>query len=162
MLPAATVQIRELSNLEALRHFAEEVAAQIRSDDILLLVGDLGAGKTTFIRFLTEILHSEGDSGKAASPTYALHHRYENLNKTWILDHWDLYRVKNLSELDAAGFWEILEYEKTLVAIEWPERIDEANWPQSRRRWSFHFHGEGLSGGEHPKMRSCEFRIHTP
>lgn len=101
----------------------------LHGDEILLLRGDLAAGKTTMVSGLLQIL-GPGTTA-TASPTYALHHRYQP-RPDLAVDHWDLYRVQSLDELDAAGFWEFLNDRQSLVMVEWPQIIPAESWPEDR------------------------------
>ncbi len=120
---------RDLPDLKSLESFAQEYAFNCREGDILRLLGPMGAGKTTFCRYLVAAL---GGQSQAASPTYALHHQHR-AQQILIVDHWDLFRVKDESELDVAGFWELLEDSRSLTLIEWPELIKDTYFPAGRR-----------------------------
>lgn len=102
---------------------------------LLLLSGDLGAGKTTFTSQLGRYFHLK----EISSPTFALHHCYES--KEIEMHHWDLYRLEDQDDLESSGFWDQFAYEalsnsekKRLVVVEWPERLDfedlPLHWPQ--------------------------------
>lgn len=135
---------RALADLAALRAFAAEFGRGLAPGTILRLIGPMGAGKTTFARFLLESL----GVADVASPTYALHHRYQGGAGLAFVDHWDLYRVRDDSELEAAGFWELLEEPGGLTLIEWPERIPAAHFPHGRpvRTLEFHMDDDGARG----------------
>ena len=103
------------SECETLR-VAQDLAATLRIGDVLLLSGDLGAGKTTFVRGLAAGLGIRDD--EVSSPTFALIHEYRGGRLT--LYHADLYRLESagaddlgLDELANAG----------VLAIEWPDRM---------------------------------------
>lgn len=89
----------------------------------LWLVGDLGAGKTTFVRYFLQAL---GYAGAVKSPTYTLVEPYA-LSSACInwLYHADLYRVQDSQELDFIGFFEYFYQKNTLVIIEWPSRAQD-------------------------------------
>ncbi len=84
---------------------------------LFLLNGEMGAGKTTFVRTVCALLDTEG----AASPTFSLINQYESKTgvKVW---HMDLYRIKNLEEALDFGIEEYLD-RPGYVFIEWPEHI---------------------------------------
>ena len=88
---------------------------------VLGLEGDLGAGKTTFIRAFVNAL-AGGPDQEVTSPTYALVHLYETRPPT---RHLDLYRVSGLDELAEIGFEDIVAA-PGLVLIEWFERCKDA------------------------------------
>lgn len=109
-------------------------AGSLRGNEILLLSGPMGAGKTSFVSALVELL-----GGKTvASPTYALHHEYV-LKDGKVVDHWDLYRVDDPGELEAAGFWDHLWQADGLFIVEWPERVGREDWPEERPRYELTF-----------------------
>lgn len=122
------MSVQSLPDLEALREFAKDFGSSLVPGTILRLTGPMGAGKTTFTRFLLESLGVKN----AASPTYALHHAYAGGGRFTHVDHWDLYRVKDESELDVAGFWELLDEGLGLTIIEWPEMIPMPYFPRGR------------------------------
>ena len=84
----------------------------------IALHGDLGAGKTTFVRHL---LHALGVEGRIKSPTYALMEPYELARfNAW---HFDFYRFDDAQEWEDAGFREIFA-SPGLKLTEWPEKAD--------------------------------------
>lgn len=107
-----------------------EWVRDLKKGDIILLKGEMAAGKTTMVR---SILETWGFSD-VASPTYALHHRYENQNVK--VDHWDLYRLKNLDELETASFWDMLADADVVSFVEWPNLVPLDYWPLGRRIFS--------------------------
>lgn len=86
---------------------------------LLLLRGDLGAGKTCFVRGLARGLGVPMDE-PVTSPTYALMHHYRGRHD---LFHFDLYRLGGWADLDEIGFDEYVESDK-IVVVEWSERAD--------------------------------------
>lgn len=86
---------------------------------ILLLRGNLGAGKTTFTQFLLKEL---GSQDEVNSPTYSIVNEYNTTDGK--VFHFDLYRLKNIEEVFDIGMDEYLE-EGILSIIEWPEIYEE-------------------------------------
>ena len=86
------------------------------------LEGDLGAGKTTFARYL---IQSMGHEGKVKSPTYTLCEPYPiNQNdRSFIVHHFDLYRMRDPLEWQEAGFAELFDV-PGFCLIEWPEKAE--------------------------------------
>ena len=86
------------------------------------LVGDLGAGKTTFARYLIQGL---GYKGKVKSPTYTLCEPYElrSNQQAFIAHHFDLYRMRDPLEWQEAGFAEYFDV-PGFCLIEWPEKAE--------------------------------------
>lgn len=110
-----TFKLPELSDL------VKKLAPQLEKYQILAFSGPLGAGKTTFIR---ELLKNYGVTDLIVSPTFNYVNIYKNdQGKTFY--HFDLYRIKSLSEFQMAGFNEYLGAENSMAIIEWPEVIDE-------------------------------------
>lgn len=96
---------------------AAALAPILRGGFSIGLSGDLGAGKTTFVRYL--ITAAGGDSRAVASPTYTLQHEYPLPNGLTV-EHWDLYRLTSLPlELEEAPG------AKVIRLIEWPEKCPE-------------------------------------
>lgn len=98
--------------------FAHAFSKQIAKGDILLLYGDLGAGKTAFTRALIRSLYGN-ENIEVPSPTFTLVQTYES--PKGILWHFDLYRLNNQEEIYELGWEEALE--DGIVIIEWPDRI---------------------------------------
>ena len=92
------------------------IAALLRPGDVLLLVGDLGTGKTTFVQGLALGL---GIGERPHSPTFALVHRYDG--GTLPLVHVDLYRTDSSTEVVDLGLEELFE-PPSVAAVEWGEK----------------------------------------
>ena len=86
---------------------------------IILLKGELGSGKTTFVK---QLLFHKYKFNDANSPTFGIINTY-NIKENLIF-HYDLYRIKNVSELDEIGLYDNLEIE-AVHFIEWPEIIPQ-------------------------------------
>jgi tRNA threonylcarbamoyladenosine biosynthesis protein TsaE len=99
------------------RQIAAAFATGLRSGAVLLLSGDLGAGKTAFVRGLAEGLGIDAD--EVTSPTFTLVHEYRGGRLPLI--HVDLYRLDR-ADLDEIGLDHDLA-ERGIVAVEWPERL---------------------------------------
>jgi|GEM_PF-182223 len=136
---------RNIFNLSELKNIMEEVRKlHITDKSILLLTGDLGAGKTTSIRILMELLGVSHQ--QVASPSFALHHHYKTSNGLNI-DHFDLYRLEDQDDLESTGFWDVFATElPTLIAIEWADRL---NWDYLPLDWKqIHLHFILVPSGE--------------
>ncbi|HBM90472.1 MAG TPA: tRNA (adenosine(37)-N6)-threonylcarbamoyltransferase complex ATPase subunit type 1 TsaE [Rhodospirillaceae bacterium] len=124
----------DLVDIAATRVCAQKIAKLLKKGDVLLLSGDLGAGKTVFARALIEAL---GVTGEIPSPTFTLVQSYEL--PTMTLFHFDLYRLKTPQEIEETGFDEALADGATLV--EWPEKA-EIYMPLEALRLRFDIAGE--------------------
>ena len=112
-------QILDLRELEKL---STNLSKDISVGDIYLFQGELGAGKTTFIRLLINnlfVLNNLPKPSSITSPTFPILITYE-LNSLQIY-HYDLYRVKSLKELEELDFFENLN--NNITFIEWPEML---------------------------------------
>jgi tRNA threonylcarbamoyladenosine biosynthesis protein TsaE len=107
--------------------FAREWARTLRPNEVVALVGDLGAGKTHFVKGLLRGLES---AEEATSPTFTLVHEYRRGRLP--LFHFDFYRLKERSEVDEIGFDEYLE-EGGITVIEWADRFPQVL--PTRTRW---------------------------
>jgi len=102
------------------------MATRLRSGDIVLVSGELGAGKTTFVRGACRTL---GVTDRVTSPTFTIGHRYRG--EATVVSHLDLYRFQGLSPAE----WGDLEpyFDDAVVFVEWPE-AGESFLPPSRAR----------------------------
>jgi tRNA threonylcarbamoyladenosine biosynthesis protein TsaE len=99
------------------RQLATKVAALLDGGDVLLMQGDLGAGKTTFVQGLAEGL---GIPVHVTSPTFTLIQEYRGGRLP--LFHFDLYRLSGPEEVFELGFFDYLD-QAGVVVVEWPERL---------------------------------------
>jgi len=114
-----------LPNEEATRRLAADVANMLEPGDFVALSGDLGAGKTTFVRAM--IAHLANDAAiEVPSPTFTLVQHYD-LPRFRVV-HADLYRVAGADELAELGLDEVAD---SVVMMEWPDRAADA-LPQDR------------------------------
>jgi tRNA threonylcarbamoyladenosine biosynthesis protein TsaE len=110
---------RKSFSVDELPALAREFLAFFSDKRIFLFEGDLGAGKTTFIKQLILELGSPDTGG---SPSFGLIHEYEGTyNRIY---HMDLYRVRKPEELDELGIYEYLDSGEYCF-IEWPEKVME-------------------------------------
>jgi len=126
---------------------ARDLASTLRGGETIALIGDLGAGKTTFAQGLCAAL---GVTATVTSPTFAIMNVYPtfpiligrrgppSLRLRWTSQGWsssirhivhlDLYRLKSSREIAALGLEEYLGQPDTVALIEWPEAVDGVQW----------------------------------
>ena len=99
---------------------AAKLADSLQPNDVVALEGELGAGKTQFVRGLVKALG--GDGRAVSSPTFVL----LNVYKTPLLAvyHLDAYRVGGAEDFSSIGFGELLE-QNGIVVVEWPSRVKD-------------------------------------
>ena len=122
-------QILDLCELEKLTF---NLSKDISFGDVYLFQGELGAGKTTFIRLLINNLYVLNNLPKPSSiisPTYPILITYDLISSQ--IYHYDLYRVKNLKELEELDFFENLN--NNITFIEWPEML--INLPLNKKHY---------------------------
>jgi tRNA threonylcarbamoyl adenosine modification protein YjeE len=124
-----------LTDIAATETLAGGLAPLVGATDVIALHGDLGAGKTTFVRALLRVL---GIEGEVPSPTYTLMQTYESA--AFPVYHFDLYRLKKAEELEEIGFDDACA--DGLVLIEWPERAGTF-MPKDRLDLRFSFDERG-------------------
>jgi tRNA threonylcarbamoyladenosine biosynthesis protein TsaE len=106
-----------IGSRSALTRAAEVVAAELRAGDLILLAGDLGAGKTTFTKDLAAAL---GISDEVTSPTFTLVHHYAGGRLP--VHHVDVYRLDRIGELSDIGIDDLLG-DGAVTIIEWGDVI---------------------------------------
>jgi tRNA threonylcarbamoyladenosine biosynthesis protein TsaE len=100
-----------------------EIAKLLKPPKLLILHGDLGAGKTTLVKGIAEALDA-ADPDEVTSPTFPLIHEYEGTlaGKTVELYHLDLYRIETERQLDTLGLDELITPD-SIVLIEWGDKF---------------------------------------
>jgi tRNA threonylcarbamoyladenosine biosynthesis protein TsaE len=126
-----------LPDADATRDLGAQIAARLQGGDVVLLCGELGAGKTTLVQGLAQAL---GVKSEVSSPTFTLIHEHEG---QWPLLHLDAYRLENLAwdELRDAGLEDFLARGDAVRLIEWPAMI-EAWLPEPRLSVQLEIEGE--------------------
>ena len=105
---------------EETAHLAGTIGKIIREGTVICLDGELGVGKTLFVRALARTLGVESD---VTSPTFNLMNIYE---AACPIVHFDLYRIASEEELEDIGFFEYAEATEGIVLIEWAEKFPNA------------------------------------
>ena len=115
---------------EDTKNMAKDIAPFLKNN-IIFLNGEIGAGKTTFTKYLVEVY---GLSDEVCSPTFALENRYET--KNGLIIHFDLYRIKSEEELDMIGFYDTLKEDATIL-IEWADKFNIEKYIKNYKIMSF-------------------------
>ena len=110
---------------DATERAGAELAAALAPGDVVLVSGELGAGKTTFVR---GALRALGVSGAITSPTFVVGHAYEG--KAGPVSHLDLYRLAGMGDEDP-GLLDPFFAPDAIAFVEWPEHGPGA-WPPER------------------------------
>jgi tRNA threonylcarbamoyladenosine biosynthesis protein TsaE len=139
-----TYGIRLLSmNAEETERFGETLASTIGGLGVVTLEGDLGAGKTQFVRGMSRSLALDCD--EISSPTFVICMRHDSPQGT--LAHMDAYRLAGDDELESVGFDEMVAEDGMLLAIEWASRI-ESSLPAERIDVHISHRGQSIRGVE--------------
>jgi len=112
----------QLNSLEDTQNFSKNVSKTISAGDIIFLYGEIGVGKTTFVRFFINHLENKNKikNSEVLSPTFNILYDYE-VGNIKIL-HYDLYRLKNYKDISQLVMFETSKHH--IKIIEWPELID--------------------------------------
>ena len=111
----------QLKSLEDTQKFSKKISKIIKAGDIIFLYGEIGVGKTTFVRFLINELELKSGFKKSdvLSPTFNIAYDYD-VGKIKI-NHYDLYRIKNYEDILELGMFETNT--NYIKIVEWPELI---------------------------------------
>lgn len=128
-----------------LKTWMPDFIKQLQTQHLILLQGPLGVGKTTFVQVLVECLSKPQASDPTTSPpkatspvqspTFTLHNTYST--NLYRVEHIDLYRHKNLDDIESTGLWDVFQ-QPCLVVVEWPERLPPHMWPHNWPRLQIH------------------------
>ena len=129
------IETTKSDSAEATEYCGEDIAVRLEPGDVILLEGDLAAGKTTLVRGLVRALG--GDDTDVSSPTFVLLQSYgcEGREITTV-HHVDLYRLgEKISDLREIGIEDVLSDPGAVIAVEWPKDA-LATWiPHDARVW---------------------------
>ena len=113
----------KISSIHDLEKISNKIKKKLTLGDVIFLYGEIGVGKTTFARLLINNYEKEKNLkvSEVLSPTFNIVFEYDIKKIT--IKHYDLYRLKNDSDIKNVGLFEDLE--RTITLIEWPELIKE-------------------------------------
>ena len=111
----------KINSLNQLNKFSLKIASEVDLEDSIFLIGEIGVGKTTFVRYFINNLEKKNKLKKSQvlSPTFNIVYDY-NVGSYKIM-HYDLYRLRSKTEVKQLGIFE--EHEKSVKIIEWPQLI---------------------------------------
>ena len=117
--------IIDISSEETTRELAKNFSNYLKGGEIIFLYGEMGVGKTTFVKYLiNQLLEKKNlQTTEVTSPTFNLLNEYEIDNL--IIKHYDLFRLKNETEIKNLDLFD--QNKNTITLIEWPELIEKEN-----------------------------------
>jgi tRNA threonylcarbamoyladenosine biosynthesis protein TsaE len=107
-----------INSLDELIIQAEKITKIIKENNVVILNGNLGSGKTTLVKMICE----NYGIFNANSPSFSIVNEYEGKCKIF---HFDFYRIKKIEELYDIGFEDYLNYENAIIFIEWGNLVPE-------------------------------------
>ena len=134
-MPIATKSGKiNISSEKETKKIAEIFSRNIKLGDVIFLYGEVGVGKTTFIKYTINALQylNKQSITEITSPTFSILNQYK-FNKIEI-DHYDLYRIKNSEDFLSLALFE--DYKNKITLIEWPELI---KYSQSIKKINLYF-----------------------
>ena len=113
----------DISSEKKLEEFAEKLAKKAKRGDFFFLYGEMGVGKTTFVKYFINNLQLQFNNKltEVTSPTFNIMNEY--ILGNFIVKHYDLYRLKSYNELKDLNLFENVNND--ILLIEWPEIIKE-------------------------------------
>jgi tRNA threonylcarbamoyladenosine biosynthesis protein TsaE len=131
------LKIIQLHSLDDLSDFSSSIVKTLKAGDVFLMDGDLGAGKTTFVRFVCDQL----GVSSVSSPTFNIINKYDA--DLFTVFHMDLYRCETAESIDLLDLEEIFSRPNAIFFVEWAERLgDVIPEKYTKMSWSL---GEGES-----------------
>jgi len=125
----------QIKSLKETKKFSANISKIVNTGDIIFLYGDIGVGKTTFVRFFVNCLEKKNGvkNSDILSPTFNIVYDYE-IGDLKIL-HYDLYRLNNYKDILQLGMFEASK--DHIIVVEWPELIKQK--PKDRIEIFFHY-----------------------
>ena len=128
----------DISSEKKLEEFANNLSSELKKGDIFFLIGEMGVGKTTFVKYFINNLQriSKKNLTEVTSPTFNIMNEY-NIGSL-LIKHYDLYRLKSTNELEDLNLFD--ENDKAILLIEWPQIIKKK--PNSVTKLYFEYENE--------------------
>ena len=123
MLIATNSEIIDISLEVKTAELAKNFSKILKKGDVIFFHGEIGVGKTTFIRHMINYLQRDNnlDLTEVTSPTFNLVKEYDV--GSFIIKHYDLYRINESAEIKNIGLFE--DHKEIITLIEWPEKIEK-------------------------------------
>ena len=123
MLTAIKNSKFDITSEKSTRELAEKLTSQLNGGEYVFLYGEMGVGKTTFIKYFINKLHMDEklEPTEVTSPTFNLLNEYETKNYT--IKHYDLFRIKNSLEIKDLDIFDMNS--QTITFVEWPQILDK-------------------------------------
>ena len=119
----------DITSEKSTRELAEKLTSHFIGGEYIFLYGEMGVGKTTFVKYFINKLQTDErlKLTEITSPTFNLLNEYETNN--FVIKHYDLFRIKNSSEIKDLDIFE--KNEKNITIVEWPQLITNNNKAKS-------------------------------
>ena len=115
----------DITSEKSTRELAEKLTSHFIGGEYIFLYGEMGVGKTTFVKYLINKFQTDEKLKltEVTSPTFNLLNEYETSH--FMIKHYDLFRIKNISEVKDLDIFE--NNEKIITLIEWPQLLKNSN-----------------------------------
>ena len=119
----------DITSEKSTRELAEKLTSYFKGGEYIFLYGEMGVGKTTFVKYFINKFQTDEQLKltEVTSPTFNLLNEYETNN--FVIKHYDLFRIKNSSEIKDLDIFE--KNEKIITIVEWPQLIKNNNKAKS-------------------------------
>ena len=123
MLTAIKNSKFDITSEKSTRELAENLTSQLNGGEYIFLYGEMGVGKTTFVKHFINKFHMDEklEPTEVTSPTFNLLNEYETKNFT--IKHYDLFRIKNNLEINDLDIFDMNN--QTITFVEWPQILDK-------------------------------------
>ena len=115
----------DITSEKSTRELAENLTSYFKGGEYVFLYGEMGVGKTTFVKYLINKFQTDEKLKltEVYSPTFNLLNEYET--KNFIIKHYDLFRIKSISEIKDLDIFE--KNKKNITLVEWPQLLENNN-----------------------------------
>ncbi|MDC0167231.1 tRNA (adenosine(37)-N6)-threonylcarbamoyltransferase complex ATPase subunit type 1 TsaE [Candidatus Pelagibacter sp.] len=115
----------DITSEKSTRELAERLTSYLKGGEYIFLYGEMGVGKTTFVKYFINKfqIDEKSELSEVTSPTFNLLNEYKTNN--FIIKHYDLFRIKNNSEIQDLDIFD--KNKKTITLVEWPSLLEEIN-----------------------------------